>query len=136
MQETLHRRCDNAFGVTKTEQQYEQQSGESREKWESLRQYLREQHTNFEYACHAYGFSPASTHNKLTLAAVGKTAKELRALEVMLGSQNIGLNHIQNSNELLLVANTKKHFSRYRKGGVDERIHRALRDANKERSAL
>ncbi|MDF5707755.1 MAG: hypothetical protein PUP90_08770 [Nostoc sp. S4] len=136
MQETLHRRCDNTFGASKTEQQYEQQTTANRERWEARRKYLREQHTNFEYACKTYGFSCASTHNKLTLAAVHKTAKELKELEVIQGNRDVGLNYIEDSDELLLVAKVKKHFSRYRKGGVDERIHRALKDAHKEKNTL
>ncbi|MCC5611343.1 hypothetical protein LC612_32515 [Nostoc sp. CHAB 5834] len=135
-QETLQRRCDNAFGVAKTEHQYERQATTCREQWEARRKYLREQHTNFEYACKTYGFSCASTHNKLTLAAVHKTARELKELEVIQGNKDVGLNYIEDSDELLLVAKVKKNFSRYRKGGIDERIHRALKDARKEKDTL
>ncbi|MEH1791078.1 hypothetical protein [Nostoc sp.] len=136
MDEALQRRCDNAFSIVKTEYQYEQQTATHREQWEARRKYLREQHTNFEYACKTYGFSCASTHNKLTLAAVHKTAKELKELEVIQGNRDVGLNYIEDSDELLLVAKVKKNFSRYRKGGVDERIHRALKDARKEKNTL
>ncbi|MEH2198156.1 hypothetical protein [Nostoc sp.] len=133
MQEALQRRCDTAFGTTKTEHQYEQQTTINREQWETRRKYLREQHTNFEFACKTYGFSCASTHNKLTLAAVHKTAKELKELEIIQGNKDVGLNYIEDSDELQLVANVKKHFSRYRKGDVNERIHRALKDSHKEK---
>ncbi|MBX9257303.1 hypothetical protein H1Q63_25845 [Desmonostoc muscorum CCALA 125] len=134
--EALQRRCDNVFGVAKTEYQYEQQATTHRERWEARRKYLREQHTNFEYACKTYGFSCASTHNKLTMAAVQKTAKELKELEVIQGSKDVGLNHIEDSDELLLVAKVKRHFSRYRTGGVDDRIRRALKEAHKEKNTL
>ncbi|MEH2422852.1 MAG: hypothetical protein V7K48_18625 [Nostoc sp.] len=135
-QETLRRRCDTAFGTVKSEQQYEQQTTASVERWEARRKYLREQHINFEYACKGNGFSCASTHNKLTMAAVQKTARELKELEVIQGSKDVGLNYIENSDELLLVANVKKNFSRYRKGDADERIQRALKDARKEKNIL
>jgi hypothetical protein len=136
MQEALQRRCDNVFGVAKTEHQYEQQTTANREQWEARRKYLREQHTNFEYACKVNGFSCASTHNKLTLAAVQKTARELKELEIIQGNKDVGLNYIEDSDELLLVAKVKRHFSRYRKGSVDERIHRALKEARKEKDIL
>ncbi|WP_193892316.1 hypothetical protein [Nostoc sp. LEGE 06077] len=132
MQEALERRCDNAFGVNKTEQQYEQQTSDRLTQWQQTRQYLLEQHNAFTYTCRAYGFPPARTHNKLSMETCGMTASQLRQIEEVCGDKNVGLNHIQNVNTLKKVARVKYHFSRYRKGSVEERISRALKDFNKE----
>ncbi|MBW4686920.1 MAG: hypothetical protein KME40_17885 [Komarekiella atlantica HA4396-MV6] len=136
MEETLQRRCDNVFCITKTEHQYEQQTADWFEKWQQTRQYLSEQHNGFTRACDDYGFSPARTHDALAIAACGMTARELRKLEKVCGDKGVGLNHIEDIDTLKHVARVKYHFSRYRKGTVAERITRAIKDAHKEKNTL
>jgi hypothetical protein len=136
MQETLERRCDNVFGVTKSEQQYEQQAANWLEKWQQTRRYLAEQHIGFCRACHDYGFPPAKTHDKLAMAACGMQARELKKLEKVCGDKDIGLNHIKDIDILMKFAKAKLYFSSFRKGDVDNRIGRALDKIRKEEKTL
>ncbi|BAY37222.1 hypothetical protein NIES2111_15590 [Nostoc sp. NIES-2111] len=136
MQEALQRRCDNAFNVTKTEQQYEQQTAIAMSQWQEARVRLREVHNVFTLACAKYSFSAASTHDKLTKAICGKTARELREMDLISGQWDIGLNHLDDLQDIKRVARMKYHFSRYRKGGVDERVSKALKDVLKEKDTL
>ncbi|MEH2450608.1 hypothetical protein [Nostoc sp.] len=130
-EETLHRRCDTAFGQVKSEQQYEQQSVVNRQTYAQERQYLRDSHTVFELACIRWKFSAAQAHDLITTAVCGKTAAELRMLDVIDGTADVGLNHISNLGEMKRVADAKRLFSKYRKGDVNERIIRALKDMAK-----
>lgn len=134
--ETLERRFDRMFNVTKSEQQYEQQTTDWLEKWQQTRQYLSEMHNNFCRACHDYGFPSAKTHDKLTLAVCGMKASELRKIELVYGDREVGLNHIEDPLTLKRVARVKCHFSRYHKGTVEERIARAIKDLRKEEKTL
>ncbi|MEH2058982.1 MAG: hypothetical protein V7K97_23065 [Nostoc sp.] len=61
MQEALQRRCDSAFQITKTEQQYEQQSIVNRETWEQSREYCKDIH---------FGLMPYRLHKSLNSAMV------------------------------------------------------------------
>jgi hypothetical protein len=135
-EEAIQRRCDNAFGVTKTEQQYEQQTANWLEKWLPVRQYLAEQHAGFCRACHDYGFPPAKTHDRLAIAACGMPAKELKKLEKVCGDKNIGLNHIENIGVLKRFARVKYFFSSFKKGDTENRIARALEKVRKEEKTL
>lgn len=131
MQEALQRRCDTAFQVTKSEQQYEKQSVVNRDSWEQSRQYLRESHTSFTLACAKWKFNPAQTHDLITIALCGMTAAELRMLDVINGTADVGLNHISNLDAMNRVAKVKHQFSKYRKGNIADRITRAKKDAAK-----
>lgn len=135
-QETLQRRFDNAFGIVKSEQQYERQAMDVRASWEESREYLRSSHTTFTLACSRWKFNPAQAHNLITLAVCGKTAADLRELDVINGSSSIGLNHIENLDAMNRIAKVKTHFSRYRKGDIRERTVRALKDAIKQEKRL
>lgn len=131
-QETLQRRCDNAFGIAKTEQQYEQQTSVALSQWQEERVKLREMHNTFTNACARYGFNAALTHDELTRAICGKSAKELRDLDLINGQWDIGLNHLDDLQDIKRVARMKYHFSRYRSGTVDERVLKAKKDVLKE----
>jgi hypothetical protein len=135
MREALQRRCDNAFSITKTEQQYEQQTADWLEQWLPVRQYLSEQHVGFCRACDDYGFPRASTHDMLAMAACGMKASELKKLEKVCGDKNVGLNHIKDIAILKRFAIVKRHFSRYQKGSIELRIDRALKDTDGEMKA-
>ncbi|MFN6484546.1 MULTISPECIES: hypothetical protein [unclassified Nostoc] len=126
VQETLKRRCDKAFSQVKTEQEYEQESIHSRETWEQSRGFLRDAHASFINCCTANTFVKSVAHDKITLAVCGKTARELRELEVIEGSPKVGLNHIENAEVLRQIAKVKLEFARYRTGNVDQRIDRAM----------
>jgi hypothetical protein len=134
--ETLERRFDRVFNVSKSEQQYEQQTANWLEKWLPVRQYLAEQHAGFCRACHDYGFPPAKTHDRLAIAACGMPAKELKKLEKVCGDKNIGLNHIEDIGILKRFARVKYFFSSFKKGDIENRIARALEKVRKEEKTL
>ena len=133
MQEALQRRCDTAFGAVKSEQQYEQQSVFNRDSWEESRKFCREVHSSFTNSCIRWKFNAAQAHNEITLAVCGKTASELRELELINGTSDIGLNHVANTELLVKIARIKFQFSNYKKGGIPERVERALKDVGIER---
>ncbi|WP_375501683.1 hypothetical protein [uncultured Nostoc sp.] len=127
VKEALKRRCDKAFNQVKTEEQYENEAIVSRETWEKSRSFLKDAHASFVNCCDANTFIRSVAHDKITIAVCGKTARELRELEVIEGSPKVGLNHIDNAETLKQIAKVKLEFSRYRIGNVDERIKRALK---------
>lgn len=135
VQETLKRRCDNAFGVTKTEQEYEQQTAETR-RWEEARQYLRESHITFMLACSRYKFNAALAHDVITISVCGKTAAQLRELDVIEGDDDIGLNHIYDIEAMTRIAKVKVLFGKYRKGGIGERVVKAKREIAKKAESI
>lgn len=126
IREALERRCDKAFEQVKTEQEYESATTTSRETWEQSRGFLKDAHASFTNCCMANTFVKSVAHDKITIAVCGKTARELRELEVIEGCPRVGLNHIDNAETLQQIARVKLEFSRYRTGNVDERIKRAL----------
>ncbi|MHC0068749.1 hypothetical protein ACWATR_38790 [Nostoc sp. UIC 10890] len=128
MQEALQRRCDTAFNQAKSEQQYEQQSAINRESWEQSREYCRDIHSSFTNSCIRWKFNAAMAHDAITVAVCGKTASELKELDVINGTSDIGLNHVADRELLVKIAKVKFQFSKYRKGGIYDRIGRALRD--------
>ncbi|MEH2265599.1 MAG: hypothetical protein V7K59_22630 [Nostoc sp.] len=128
-QETLQRRCDIAFNQTKSEQQYEQQSISVRDSWEQSREYCRDIHSSFTNSCIRWKFNAAMAHDAITVAVCGKTASELKELELINGTSDIGLNHVGDGELLVKIAKVKFQFSKYRKGGISDRLGRALIDA-------
>ncbi|WP_414571755.1 hypothetical protein [Nostoc sp. CCY 9925] len=130
-QETLQRRCDTAFNQSKSEQQYEQQSVINRDSWEQSREYCRDVHSSFTNSCIRWKFNAAMAHDAITIAVCGKTASELRELELINGTSDIGLNHVANRELLVKIAKVKFQFSKYWKGGISERVTRALTDVAK-----
>lgn len=136
MEETLQRRCDNAFSTAKTEQEYENRTFSWLDRWQKSRGYLREAHSAFERTCDKEGFSRCLTHNQLTKAICGRTANELKQLELVCGDEGIGLNHIKEEWMLVRVARAKVLFSKYRKGDAEARINRAKEEILREETAL
>jgi hypothetical protein len=65
-------------------------------------------------------------HDAITLAVCGKTASELRELELINGTSDIGLNHVADREQF--------QFSKYRKGVISDRVNRALKDVNKRQN--
>ncbi|MBW4689614.1 MAG: hypothetical protein KME40_32110 [Komarekiella atlantica HA4396-MV6] len=130
MKEALERRCDKAFQQQKAEQEYEEQAVISRQTWEQSRGFLRDAHSSLVNCCLAWGFDGARTHNEITLAVCGKTAKELREMEVIEGNPKVGLNHIQDKEVLVKIARVKIEFSRYRSGTMKQRVTRAVEAIN------
>ncbi|MBE9059299.1 hypothetical protein [Sphaerospermopsis sp. LEGE 08334] len=128
LEETLKRRCDNAFDIAKTSEQYEQESINSREQWLESRGFLKDAHASFTNCCNYNGFNAAIAHNEITKQLLGKVANELRENELINGDWKIGLNHIADYQDLIRVARVKLQFSRYRSGNVRERIKRAIKD--------
>lgn len=128
MQQALQRRCDTAFNQAKSEQQYEQQSVVNRDSWERSREYCRDIHSSFTNSCIRWKFNAAMAHNAITVAVCGKTASELKELEVINGTSDIGLNHVADRELLVRIAKVKFQFSKYRKGGIYDRVERALND--------
>ncbi|MBH8553409.1 hypothetical protein I8751_13695 [Nostocaceae cyanobacterium CENA357] len=127
VEETLQRRCDRAFNQIQTEEEYERETGIKYQTWLESREFLRDAHSSFVNCCNANDFRSAIAHDKITLAVCGKTARELRELEVMEGDPKVGLNHIDDKDVLVMIARVKLEFSRYRVGNVDERIKRAMK---------
>ncbi|QSJ20087.1 hypothetical protein JYQ62_16065 [Nostoc sp. UHCC 0702] len=128
--EALQRRCDTAFKAMKTEHQYEQQAITNKETWEKSREFLKDTHASFTSCCMAYNFHAGVAHDAITLAVCGKKASELRELEVISGNPSIGLNHVQDYGDLVKIAKAKLLFSKYRKGSIQERVAKVLKDIN------
>ncbi|MEH2295100.1 hypothetical protein [Nostoc sp.] len=123
----MERRCDKAFALGKTEKEYEEEAAINRQTWEKSRGFLKDAHASFTNCCLANTFHCAIAHDKITTAVCGKTARELRELEVIEGCDpTVGLNHIENLEQLQQVARVKLEFARYRTGNVDQRIERAI----------
>ncbi|WP_392533768.1 hypothetical protein [Nostoc sp. C117] len=128
MQEALQRRCDTVFNAAVTEQQYERQAIDTRKQWEQDREFLKDAHSAFTNACIRFKFNCAMAHDEITLAVCGKTAAQLRELEVIEGRSSIGLNHIADNVVLVAIAKVKIQFARYAKGSICNRIIRAIKD--------
>ncbi|MEH2028487.1 MAG: hypothetical protein V7K67_02190 [Nostoc sp.] len=127
--EALDRRCDTVFEVVKTEARYEQQTLSAYEEYRQSREYLKDSHTALVNACCRFKFNCAMVHDAITIAVCGKTAAQLRELDVIEGSTSIGLNHIDNCKTLITIAKVKFAFAKYCKGSITHRIIRALREA-------
>jgi hypothetical protein len=127
LDEALERRCDKAFSVGKSEEEYESETSIKYQTWSESRSFLKDAHASFLNCCRANDFIASVAHDKITRAICGMTARELRELEVIEGSVRIGLNHIKDKNILVQVARLKLEFSRLRTGNVDERIAKALK---------
>ncbi|MEH1787523.1 MAG: hypothetical protein V7L23_18600 [Nostoc sp.] len=129
-QETLQRRFDSAFGIVKTEAQYEQQTISAYDEYRKSRELLRTSHNGLVNACSRFKFNCAMVHDAITMAVCGKTAAQLRELEVIEGSTVIGLNHIDSAKTLVMIAKVKLAFSGYRSGTWTQRVARALRETS------
>lgn len=128
MKEALKRRCDLAFGKMQTTEDYERESIKDRESWKKSREFLKDAHASFTNCCEAQGFHHAKAHDAITLAVVGKTAQELRLDDTVDGMPRVGLNHIANPDDLAKIAQVKLLFAKYRSGGVDQRVKRAIKE--------
>ena len=126
LQESLKRRCDAAFNTVKTENEYEQDSFDSRTSWLESRAFLKDAHISFMNCCYYNGFNGAVAHDTITKAVCGKTARELRFEELINGDPKIGLNHIEVTDDLIKIAKVKLEFSRYKVGNVHQRVKRAV----------
>ncbi|MDZ8105090.1 MAG: hypothetical protein RM338_05620 [Nostoc sp. DedQUE12a] len=124
MQEALERRCDKAFGEERSEDKRNLLLAE-RATWGDARGYCREAHYSFINACKAWTFNAAIVHNMITVAVCGKTAGELREMEVIEGDDDIGLNHVKDIETLVKIARMKHQFSGYQSGTASQRIERA-----------
>ncbi|QKQ76460.1 hypothetical protein [Nostoc sp. TCL240-02] len=127
MQEALQRRCDAVFSIVKSEQQYERQAINSRVSWEESRLFCTDAQSAFQNSCIRYKFNAAMAHDAITVAVCGKTASDLKEMELISGASDIGLNHVSEVQLLVRIAKMKFEFSRYRKGGISERVNRALK---------
>jgi len=127
IKEALERRCDKAFEVTRTDEERDERAVDTRETWEKTRGFLKDAHASFTNCCIANTFMASVAHDKITLAVCGKTARELREMDVIDGMDTrVGLNHIKDIEQMRQVARVKLEFSRYRTGNVDQRIDRAM----------
>lgn len=126
LDETLKRRCDKTFEVVKGENDYEEETGIKYQTWMESRSFLKDAHASFTNCCLYNDFVAAIAHDKITIAVCGMTAKELRELDVVEGSEKIGLNHIKDMEVLTKIARVKLEFSKLRTGNVDQRIEKAL----------
>jgi hypothetical protein len=130
--ETLKRRCDNAFDIAKTTEQYEHESITNRTTWLESRSFLKDAHISFTNCCLYNGFNAAIAHDSITKAVLGKTAQELREDDVINGDYRIGLNHVQRVEELTKIAKVKLAFSKYKVGNVHERVKRAVQEVGND----
>lgn len=128
LEESLKRRCDSAFDIQMTDDIYEDESIDVRSKWLESRSYCKDAHISFMNCCKYNGFNAAIAHNEITKRIVGKTAKELREDELINGDYRVGLNHVDQHENLVRIAQVKLQFSRYGKGNVFERVKRALKE--------
>ncbi|TAE60698.1 MAG: hypothetical protein EAZ76_01670 [Nostocales cyanobacterium] len=136
LNEALKRRCDEIFLGKLTTDLIDYESDTEDDKNNFLtylqsRSILRDSHISFTNCCLYNGFNAAIAHNEITKQLLGKTAKELREDELINGNYRVGLNHIPNSDELILIAKVKLEFSRYRHGNVYERVKRAVNEIMK-----
>jgi hypothetical protein len=126
MQESLQRRADDAFALTRAEDEYEQITKTIVRDWWIHRENLRYAHYGFQKACMACGFNGAQAHDMLTQAITGCTAKEHRLLELIGDSGEVGLDHLASSPVLRRIQYAKMMFAGRTKGTLDERIKKAV----------
>jgi NACalpha-BTF3-like transcription factor len=124
--ESFKRRCDNAFGIPKTTDEYEEESIVDRQTWMESRNFLKDAHASFTNCCLYNGFNAAVAHDEITMSVCGKTAKELRLDDLVDGCPRVGLNHVINTDDLVTIAKVKLAFSRYKVGTVKQRVKRAV----------
>ncbi|MEH2130134.1 MAG: hypothetical protein V7K86_05645 [Nostoc sp.] len=99
--------------------------------YSEVRGECRDMQNPFMLACIHYKINAAKAHDAITVAVCGKTASELRELDVVDGNASVGLNHVNSPEVLADIASIKYHFSRYHKGSIEERIAKAVKDTSK-----
>ncbi len=134
VEEALERRLDKAFELVKTEEVYDRRLAAnfqqmcSKLSWDEIRGLTESVHGMFQGWCNGNCANAGIIHNRITKAVCGKTAAELREGELVTGNSKIGLNHIEDKQVLMMVAQVKLKISSYRTGTVDQRIERAIKD--------
>ena len=128
MTETLRRRCDAAFDVTRTEQRYESATAELNV-WDKQRSFAKQCQNAFTMFCWHNGYNPSIVHNELTKRVTGMTAEQHRQLALLGNNPNVGLDHVPNALHLAVIAQAKLNLNSYRKGTLDEKLNRAVTEA-------
>lgn len=127
--ENLQRRADKAFGVVKSDEEYNEDFAKFMEKWQIERQRLRDVHSGMQQAAMRRHHPAAQVHDYMTKLICGDTAKEARMKELVdpNADPTIGLNYREEIEDMKKLTKAKVAYAYMKKEAPwQEQVERAV----------